>query len=99
MVGNEVGSPLPRGASATHWPHDATGRDAWRGWWDLRAQPLTETDVWQLHELHAFVKSSGSPNAKGNRLAPTIAGMEPPQSDVTWARVVEHLGGRSEPMR
>ena len=36
-----------------------------RGWWDVRGSPRTETDVWQLHELHRFAKTSGWRCVKG----------------------------------
>jgi hypothetical protein len=63
-----------------------------RGWWTFRGTPRTETDVWQLHELHTLTKKTRLAQRDGTRLMPTIAGIESrskPQQ--TWARIVEHL--------
>jgi hypothetical protein len=65
-----------------------------RGWWTFRGTPRTETDVWQLHELHTLTKKTRLAQREGTRLMPTIAGIESrskPQQ--TWGRIVEHLAG------
>jgi hypothetical protein len=65
-----------------------------RGWWTFRGTPRTETDVWQLHELHALTKKTRLAQREGTRLMPTLAGIESrskPQQ--TWGRIVEHLAG------
>ncbi len=67
-----------------------------RGWWTYSGTPRTETDVWQLHELHTLAKAARLAMREGARLTATVAGIESrskPQQ--TWERVVEHLAGRN----
>jgi hypothetical protein len=65
-----------------------------RGWWTFRGTPRTETDVWQLHELHTLTKKTRLAQREGNRLMPTVAGIESrSKPHQTWERIVEHLAG------
>ena len=68
-----------------------------RGWWTYRGTPRTETDVWQLHELHTLAKATRLAMREGARLTATIAGIESrSKPHQTWSRVVDHLAGRNE---
>jgi hypothetical protein len=65
-----------------------------RGWWTFRGSPRTETDVWQLHELHELTKKTRLAQREGTRLMPTLAGIESrSKPHQTWGRIVEHLAG------
>lgn len=68
-----------------------------RGWWDFHGAPRTETDVWQLHELHGLVRATRLAQRERGHLMPTVAGIgSRAKPGETWRRVAEHLGGRAD---